>query len=323
MKKRVTIIVVIRERFSHTKNSLESIYNNTSLPFDLIYVDCNSPSKIKHYLEIQAQEKGFHLIRLERYISQNQARNIALTHVKTEYVVFIDNDVLVKQNWLDALVQCADETGAWVVGPLCLEGADFQKVHMAGGTFAIKQRGRKQWIATRRPYVRIPLIKVQNEFKRQPCDIVEFHCCLTRIDVFEKLGPLDEYVMNVGNEEDLCLTVIKAGKSIFFEPASVISYIRPEKLSFSDIPFFFTHWSQSWYKVSIDRLQEKWNIDECSPLIKGYSMFLKGQKYSICKKPQNAVDDLSYPLKKALFKLAEKFYNIKAYFLLSKTTKNL
>jgi hypothetical protein len=75
--------------------------------------------------------------------------------------------------------------------------------------------------------------------------------------------------------------------------------------------------------VSIDRLQEKWNIDECSPLIKGYGVFLKGQKYSICKKPQNAVDDLSYPLRKALFKLAEKFYNIKAYFLLSKTTKNL
>jgi GT2 family glycosyltransferase len=323
MKKRVTVIVVIRERFSHTKKSLESIYNNTSFPFDLIYVDCNSPSKIKQYLEIQAKEKGFNLIRLERYISQNQARNIALACLKTEYVVFIDNDILVKQYWLDALVRCADETGAWVVGPLCLEGSDFQKVHMASGTFTIKQRGIKQWIAIRRPYFKTPLIQIQNEFKRQPCDIVEFHCCLARIDVFEKLGLLDERIMNVGNEEDLCLTVINAGKPIFFEPASVISYIRPEKLALSDIPFFFTHWSQAWYQVSIDRLQEKWNIDECSPLIKGYGVFLKGQKYSICKKPQKAMNDLSYPLKKALFKLAEKIYNLKAYSLLSKTRENL
>lgn len=51
----VTIVVVPRERFSYTRESLESIYQNTELPFKLIYVDGNSLRPVKEYLETQAQ----------------------------------------------------------------------------------------------------------------------------------------------------------------------------------------------------------------------------------------------------------------------------
>jgi len=257
MNKKVTLVVVPREQFSMTETSLENIYQNTDLPFDLIYVDCNSPSKTRRYLEAQAEEKGFDLIRSNRYLWPNKARNLALARVKTEYVVFIDNDVLVKPGWLDALVQCADETGAWVVGPLCLEGADFKKVHMVGGSTVMKQRGSKQWMSMRRPYFRTPLTKVRTEFKRQPSELVEFHCCLARMEVFEKLGSLDEAIITVATEDDLCLTVLKAGKPIFFEPASVMTYVPPEKLPASDLPFFFVRWSDSWLNASIQNFQEK------------------------------------------------------------------
>jgi GT2 family glycosyltransferase len=323
MKERVTLVVVPREQFSLTEKSLESIYQNTNFPFKLVYIDCNSPSRTKRYLEIQAKEKEFHLIRCNDYLTPNQARNIALAHVKTEYVVFIDNDILVKPGWLDALVQCADETGAWIVGPLCLEGDDFQKVHMAGGSLVLKQRETKQWVSMKRPYFRTPLTKIRAEFKRQQCDLFEFHCCLTRMDIFEKLGPLDERIMNLGVEEDLCLTVLKAGKPIFFEPASVMTYVPPERISLSDIPFFFVHWSEAWGDASLKRLQEKWNINEHSPMIKGFKVFLKGQKYTVCKKPQKTVDKLTYSVKKAGLKVAEKFFNRTASLLIPKATEKV
>jgi len=114
----VTLIIVPRERFSYTQKSLENIYQNTNLPFKLIYVDVNSPSQTKRYLKVQAEQKNFHLIRVNRFITPNQARNLALASVDTQYVVFIDNDVLVKPGWLEALVKCADETEACIVGQI-------------------------------------------------------------------------------------------------------------------------------------------------------------------------------------------------------------
>ena len=100
----VTIVVVPRERFSQSINSLENIYENTPPPFKLIYVDGNSPAHIKSCLEAKAKQKAFQLIRTEHFLTSNQAHNMGLAHVTTRYVVFIDNDIFVAPNWLEKLV---------------------------------------------------------------------------------------------------------------------------------------------------------------------------------------------------------------------------
>ncbi|MEO1342314.1 MAG: glycosyltransferase family A protein, partial [Cyanobacteria bacterium J06635_13] len=115
---KVTIVVTPRERFSCTSRSLESIYQHTQIPFNLIYVDGNSPGKVARYLQQQAQAKNFHHLRTNYYLSPNHARNLGLEHVTTKYVVFVDNDVVVSPGWLSQLVQCAESTSATVVGPL-------------------------------------------------------------------------------------------------------------------------------------------------------------------------------------------------------------
>ena len=43
MQPRVTVVVSPRERFNYTEQSLNSIYKNTEIPFELIYIDGNSP----------------------------------------------------------------------------------------------------------------------------------------------------------------------------------------------------------------------------------------------------------------------------------------
>lgn len=120
----VTVVVVPRERFSLTKRSLESIYANTHSEFMLLYVDGGSPTSIKRYLAEESRKRGFRLVRTNHCMSPNMARNLALRYIDSKYVVFIDNDVLVEPGWLDALVQCAEATGAWVVGPVYLQGEE-------------------------------------------------------------------------------------------------------------------------------------------------------------------------------------------------------
>ena len=75
--------------------------------------------------EKKAEEESFKVIRTARYISPNQARNLGLRYVldrtildcaDSEYVVFVENDVIVKPGWLTQLVACAEETNAAVVG---------------------------------------------------------------------------------------------------------------------------------------------------------------------------------------------------------------
>lgn len=63
-----TIVVSPRERFNHTRQSLESIYEHTEFPFELIYIDGGSPENIKSYLQQAASERGFELIRTDYYL---------------------------------------------------------------------------------------------------------------------------------------------------------------------------------------------------------------------------------------------------------------
>src|SRR5579864_4357627 len=133
-KSSVTIIIVPRDHFSDTQESLESIYANTGIAFSLIYVDGGSPPRVKEYLKREAAARGFRLIRKDQYLSPNQARNIGARDVTAGYIVFVDNDVVVAPNWLSPLINCAEQTDAAIVGPATYERRPLHTIlHFAGG----------------------------------------------------------------------------------------------------------------------------------------------------------------------------------------------
>lgn len=259
----VTIVVVPRERFSLTRRSLESLYERTTVPFTLVYVDGGSPRPIKRYLEAQARAKGFELIRSNSYLTPNQARNAGLGRVNSPYVVFVDNDVVFAPGWLDALVRCAEETGAWVAGPLyCIGPPEFKIVHMAGGIAHISQhRGKRQLFEAHRFRER-PLETLHPRIHRGPCELVEFHCMLVRTEIFQRLGPLDESILTSPEHIDFCLAVREAGGAIYFEPDSLITYLSPPPFAWSDIPYYLTRWSDEWNRASLTHFRRKWNLPE-------------------------------------------------------------
>jgi hypothetical protein len=255
----VTLVVVPRERFSLTQRSLEDLYEHTTLPFHLIYVDAGAPPPVRRYLEVAAGERHFQLIQVDRFLSPNEARNLAQRQVKTKYVVFLDNDVLVTPGWLEELVRCAEETGAWVVGPLYLIGElSEQTIHMAGGVAHIKEEGGQRIFYDEHLLADSPLAEVRSSLQRRPCDYVEFHCALVRNDVFERLGPLDEKLLSVHEHIDLGLLVKRAGGSVYIEPLAVITYVPPPPCEWRDFPYFMMRWSDAWNRATIRHFKEKW-----------------------------------------------------------------
>lgn len=260
----VTLIIVPRERFSLTVASLENIYQNTNYPFKLIYVDGNSPKQIQTYLENQAQEKGFELIRTEHYLSPNTARNIGLAKVTTPYLVFIDNDVMVSEGWLEKLIFCAEETGCAITGPLtCQYEPVHKEIHFAGGeahTFVdIKGRKRLREKMYKQGH---PVEKIIPNLQRTETELCEFHCMLVRTDIFEKTGYLDEKILNTKEHLDFCMTVRQLGEKVYFEPESIITYVPGIQPQLSDLAFYMLRWSDDWELSSLNRLKEKWNLDE-------------------------------------------------------------
>ncbi len=265
LEPQVTIVVVPRERFSCTQQSLESIYEHTQIPFKLIYVDGNSPDKTKSYLEQQAKEKNFQIIRTECYLFPNQARNIGLKHVDTKYLVFFDNDVIVTPGWLTNLVDCAEKTNAAVVGPLMCQYEPLHEiVHFAGGEAHIWQDkiGRRR--LREKMYLQGKQVaEVKPKLERTETELAEFHCVLVRKDIFDRLGgKLDEAFMNTKEHLDFCMSVREIGEKVYFEPDCIVTYLPGPPLDTSDVHFYMLRWSDAWQLNSLRRMREKWNLAE-------------------------------------------------------------
>ena len=260
----VTIVVVPRERFSCTQESLESIYEHTKFPFTLVYIDGNSPAKVRRYLEAQAQAKNFQIVRTDYYLSPNHARNIGLSYVDTKYVVFIDNDVIVSPGWLKALVTCTEETEATVVGPLMCQYKPLHEiVHFSGGESHIVTdiKGRR--------HLREKMYKqgqrvadVRPQLQRTQTELAEFHCVLVRTEIFERIDRLDEAMLNTKEHLDFCMTLAEAGGTVYFEPDSLVTYVPGPPLDWTDMHFYMLRWSDAWTLASLNQLREKWNLAE-------------------------------------------------------------
>jgi hypothetical protein len=262
----VTIAVVPRERFSLTKRSLENVLAHRGPASGLVYVDGGSPPLVRQYLEQQAARCGFRLISTEKFVAPNVARNLAATLVRTKYLALVDNDVLVSPGWLEPLVDCAESTGAWVVGPVCCQGEPLAaRIRSAGGTLELVERNGRRSLRQARRHHGQSLAEVGPTLAREPVGQVDLHAALVRTDVFHRLGPLDEGLLSATAHTDLCLRVRNGGGQVYLEPASVVTYLPPPPFEPFDLPYFQLRWSDAWNQATLRRFRRKWDLAADDP----------------------------------------------------------
>lgn len=261
-----TVVIVPRERFSLAARSLDNILASLQADQPLVYVDGNSPPDVRDYIARAAEARPFQLLRSDSYLSPNQARNWALSHIQSKYVVFIDNDALASPGWLEALVDCAESTGAWVVGPVYCEREPIgERIHMAGGDARfVMQDGRRVFYEEHRHYGK-KLSQFRPQLRREPVEQIEFHCVLVRRDALERMGRLDEQLLSAAEHTDLCLLAREAGGEVYLEPDSAVTYVPPPPLEKTDLPYFMLRWSHAWNVASIERFRAKWKLDPDDP----------------------------------------------------------
>ena len=257
----VTICIAPRERFSCSVDSLVDIVRNTGAPYKLVYVDANSPPAIAGELAGLCKLHGFTYLRVNRYLSPNEARNIALGQIETPYVVFLDNDVFVTPGWLVAMLDCAHATGAWAVSPIILEGgAALQVIHMAGGDLIEHEFAGFNSFRQRHRFMLETLSSVRDQLVRAPVSLFEFHGIMLKTEAFDQRKFLDEGFSSHGEHMDLSREIHRAGGTIYFEPAAVIRYDNARKFEDYDREYFELRWSQAWTDSSLEHARRKWQL---------------------------------------------------------------
>jgi glycosyltransferase involved in cell wall biosynthesis len=264
----VTIVVSPRERYGLTQASLESLFAETPEPFALVVVTCAAPAALCGWLDAEAERRGFRHVRHPLQLAPNHARNLGAAHARTDYIVFADNDVLYAPGWLGALLRCAQETGADVVAPLTCQGDPLhQIVHHAGGEFAPDAQAFFAAPAGARSVVEVAAHQFKTvselELTRAPTQLCEFHCTLVRRDTLEALGGFDPGMTATKEHLDFCMSVLQRGGSVVFEPASVVTYLFPNRdypIEPADWPFFLVRWSPRRQAASLRRFAEKWGL---------------------------------------------------------------
>jgi GT2 family glycosyltransferase len=265
---RVTIVITQRERMSAMKEALEALYANTAAPFDLVYVVGQQSSAHRRWLSAQAKARGFRIVEARRPLTPAEARNIGAGEARTEFVLFIENDVIPLSGWLSRLLACADETGADAVVPMTCEGRPLHTVvHHVGGEDdklpdtdgeaapdfdeAFHQQGLNRTDAAA-------------QFSRRRTSGCEMHCLLVRRSALEKVGPFEPEIVSK-EYLDFSWRFARAQLSFWVEPEAVVTFLIPsddDPIRISDIPYFLLRWSPDWQKRSHDLLQQKWGLRE-------------------------------------------------------------
>ena len=266
----VTIVVTARDRFDYSIPSLESIYQHTTVPFDLVYVAGKFPPSVRAELERLSKSKPFTLIQKDHYLMPQSARNIGARLATGKYVVFIENDCVVTPGWLESLLTCAEETGAAAVSPIVCEGTPLHTIlHFVGGEVSIrveKEGGvEKRHLIDKINHQGLKVVDIRPGLKRSETGAFEFHCVLMRRDAVEKAGYFDEGILSK-ELVDFTLMLKKAGEKIYLEPAALVSFMSEPPLGpplhKDDIPFYELRWADDLEIASLHRLRDKWQLTE-------------------------------------------------------------
>lgn len=262
---RVTIIVSPRERFEQAILSIKSLLANTASTYELIYIDGGSPKEIAREVKSIVTAAGHTYIRRNGFLSPNDARNIGTPMATTEFVAFVDNDVVFQPGWLSAMVACADETGAGLVSPTILVGPAVKvpnvSIHHAGGIIALTPTENGLELYRRHGFEHTSYIENKDKLIRGETGCTEFHAVLARKAMLDDIGPLDPNILGLTDEVDMAFLARQKGWSIWFEPSAVVTYAVGRAISWREIPFFCVRWQQSRVLNSERHFRAKWGLN--------------------------------------------------------------
>lgn len=192
----VSIIILTFNQWRYTEECLAAVARHTPEPYELIIVDNGSIDGTVEYLRQMADHNDrISLILNNENRGYAAGCNQGIQAARGEYLVLLNNDVVVTPEWLSGLLEChRSHAGAGVVGPMTNRASGIQVV--AEAVYSLPE-GLDNFSRS---------LRIDNRFCFVPTRRVVGFCMLLHRAVIEKIGLLDEQ-FGSGNyeDDDFCL----------------------------------------------------------------------------------------------------------------------
>ncbi|MGB9804041.1 MAG: glycosyltransferase family 2 protein [Desulfofundulus sp.] len=235
-----TIVIPVRNQLHFTRRCLESIFKYTPEPVEVMVVDNGSTDGTREYLQALT---GVRVLMNNRNVGFAAACNRGLAVARGEYLLLLNNDVLVTPGWLTGLISHLKKYPcAGLVGPLSNCGGLMQTIPVV--LPSLNQLDE----FTRR-------LAVENFGQCRQVNILSGFCLLIRRQVLNTIGGLDTR-FGPGNfeDDDFCLRARLAGFKLLVAE-DVFVYHFGQRTFLGEGMDYRTLMKANW-----ERFRVKWNL---------------------------------------------------------------
>ncbi|MBA4407000.1 hypothetical protein C0389_06980, partial [bacterium] len=114
---KVSIVLIAYNQFDYTKKCIESIIKHTKVSYEIILIDNNSSDDTVKNITKKFPE--IRLIRNSENLGFPAAANQGITASLGDYVLLLNNDTVVTENWLEKMTELSDNNNRiGIVGPI-------------------------------------------------------------------------------------------------------------------------------------------------------------------------------------------------------------
>jgi GT2 family glycosyltransferase/tetratricopeptide (TPR) repeat protein len=247
----VSILILCCNQLDFTRQCLESVRQHTRAPYELVLVDNGSSDGTAAYLdEVRGQSGPEHVVVLRNVsnVGFPAGCNQALAQAQGSYVVFLNNDTIVTEGWLDGLVRVVlhDWPRVGMAGAVTNATAAPQLVPAGYGDLA----GLPAFAAHRRQEFAGKALEAQR---------LTGFCLLARRDVLNQVGGYDErYGLGYFDDDDLCVRVRRAGFKLLVALDVFIHHYGSQTFKALGID------CQEQLHANFTRFKDKWGPEEAA-----------------------------------------------------------
>ncbi len=198
----VSIVMLTLNKLKYTKECIESIRRQTPELHQIVFVDNGSTDgTIKWLRQIIKEKSNYRLIENTKDFGFAGGCNQGIKASEGEYILLLNNDVVVTELWLSGMLECLhSNSAAGIVSPMT-DNIDSGLQRVTDANF---DPGRLNEYA--RTFREI------NRHRRISSRKVAGFCMLFKRELVEKIGVLDESLSSVNSEvDDFSLRVVLDG----------------------------------------------------------------------------------------------------------------
>lgn len=236
----VTIGILTKDRLDLIAPCIESIESNTSKKYsvEILIGDTGSNDKgtWEFYKNIQKKYKNIHVIKFKSYFFSKNYNDLFRMGANGQYLILLNNDTIVKDDWMDNLVDPLKDKRVGIVGGKLLyrdetiqhAGVEFDK--NGNGIHVFSRKNKND----------------ENISFKAVVPSVTFACVAVRHDVYDRFKLREEF-KEEAQDTDFCFRLSNAGFDVLYNPDVEIYHLENS--------------TRDWRKGESDRIlfRQIWN----------------------------------------------------------------